>query len=319
MGLSPYKSIIELYYEKVGLKPVYDTDNAPMFWGRTLEATIAEQWQYWEGSTDSLIENSKIGKVIRKCRRCNAYVQNKSFPWIYVSLDRIINKTNELKEGSLECKTISGYAANMWENGIPPMYVVQLQTQLLVCEFDHGEMAILKDGRDFEVYPFDRHEQIINRVKEQSLAFFNMVKAGIKHFILASYCPDQNIMADHLAKIDYSSPEPDGSLAYELFLKEQYKDYGTELEGQPEHLEDAFNYTYYKKEMDKLELLQRECSNRLKAYMKEANKLKFGELGIVTWKQNAKGSRVFNVKVKCEENYVPEVKTNTQKTLLGLS
>src|SRR5690606_31934239 len=50
MGLNPYKSSIELYFEKIGAKPVYDQDNAAMFWGRELEEQIAEKWQYWDGT-----------------------------------------------------------------------------------------------------------------------------------------------------------------------------------------------------------------------------------------------------------------------------
>lgn len=314
MGLNPYKSIIELFYEKVGVKIVPDFDNKAMFWGRELEEQIADKWQYWDGDIETLIENFKIDKKVRKCRRLNAYVQNKAFPWIFISLDRVINKSKfvdsekNADEGSLECKTISGYSANMWENGIPPMYVAQLQAQLGVCEFEHGEIAILKDGRDYEVYPFDKHEGIINNLIAKSKEFHYMIKRGCEEFLLANLCTDENQRDQHMATLDTFSPEPDGSTSYEKYLNKAYDDKGTEVMGTDEMLTYGRNYKFYNEQIKQIETKATECSNRLKGFMKENNFVSFGDEGHVTWKVNAKGSRVFNCKVKLDPKYRPEEK-----------
>lgn len=301
MGLNQYKSVIELYYEKVGIKPTVDIDNAAMFWGRELEEQVAEKWQYWNGNVEEMIANFTSDNLIRKCRRINAYMQNKEFAWIFVSLDRVINKGKNDEEGCLECKTISGFAADMWEIGIPPMYIVQLQTQCGVGEFPYGEIAILRDGRNFDVLPFERNEEIIKNIIVKSQHFFGLVKKGIENYILSMTCPTEweQTRLDHLAEIDKLAPEPDGSVSYENYLKENKKDKGLEIDGTEEHYELGIQFLKYKVEGETIETKQRECSNKLKAALGEASVMLFGDdRGKITWKANVKGSRLFKVGLK---------------------
>lgn len=315
LALNPYKSIIELYYEKIGAKPIYDFDNVAMFWGRELEEQIAEKWQYWDGSPEGLINNFKEDNIIRKCRRLNAYVQNKKFPWLFVSLDRVINKQmtgkEEVNEGSLECKTISGYSAAMWESGIPPMYVAQLQGQLLACDFGYGEISILKDGRYFEVYPFDKHDIICDRIIKTSKAFFELVKEGAKQFLLYSHCQDEEKM-NYYAELERIAPEPDGSEAYKNYLSEKYsQEQPTGILGGIVEETLAQDYKYFAEEIKVLDLKQTEAANKLKAFMKENIKIDLGKAGSVTWKDNGKGSRTFRVNVKLDPGHVPEANGET--------
>jgi putative phage-type endonuclease len=307
MGLNKYKSVIELFYEKVGTLPVYDNDNVAMFWGRELEEEIAEKWQYWDGSPEGMIENFKNKKIIRRCRRKNAYIQNKNFAWIFVSLDRLINKDktddpkkyDANKEGTLECKTISGYSADQWENGFPPQYVVQVQTQIAATELEFGEMAILKDGRQMDVLPFDKHEELITKIIDNSKMFFENVKAASAQYFLSMYAPE-NQKKIHLAQIDQYCPEPDGSTSFADYLKERFKDTGGEILGTDEMLEDARNYLI-QKEISKLnEQKETLYSNRLKNHIGSSSKIDFGSNGFVSWKADTRGTRRLVVKVKVE-------------------
>lgn len=319
VGLSPYKSVIELFYEKIGLKNELFEGNAATFWGQTLEATIAEKWQYWEGTEESLLNNCAIDRIVRRCRRMNAYVQNRAFPWLFASLDRVINKTVlKDEEGALECKTISGFSAAQWENEIPPMHVVQIQQQCLVTELNFGELAILKDGRYFDVLPFDRHDAICEKILRESRHFFDQVKKGIENYLLWSYSQDENYMAE----IDRLSPEPDGSLSYKTFLSEQYKDRGGECLGGPVELHLAYTYSLCNKKIKEWETLQIEASNKMKHFMKENSVLDLGAEGKATWKANAKGSRVFNCKVACPDDFKPDpeiLKTYEQSLTVEVS
>lgn len=310
MGLNPYQSVIELYFEKIGAKEVHDFDNAAMFWGRELEEQIADKWQYWDGDPDRLIENFKAKRISRRCRRLNAYVQNKAFPWIFVSIDRLINKQRNgaetIDEGVNECKTISGYAANMWEAGIPPMYVVQLQTQITVLETTFGEMTILKDGRWFEVYPFDRNERISARILSRGKEFFDMCKAGIVQFILHSFARKQHLQQWHYSECERMAPEPDGSLAYEQYLSAKYQDKGGSILGNNLQLEMAKECKYYRRRINKLLALGRETSNRLKAALGESQKMSFMEEGSVTWTENGRGGRTFRINLRLPADYIPD-------------
>lgn len=306
MGLNPYQSVIELFYEKCGIKPTWDEDNAAMFWGRELEEQIAQKWQYWDGEPETMIDNFNRGNILRKCRRINNYIQNRAFPWLFCSLDRIINKASSRPEGALECKCISGFAANMWQDGIPPMYVTQLQCQLGITEFEFGELAILKDGRYMDVFPFDVSEGIVNAVVEKSRQFYELAKAACAHYLCWLTCPDEQAQARHMDAIDKLAPEPDGSKSYEKYLKDTYTDKGGEVLGGVVQLQLAKDHQFYKKEIERLDTLQTFCSNNLKSFLGTQQKISFGDDGHVTWKADKNGTRSMRFKIKLDEGYTPE-------------
>ena len=132
-----------------------------------------------------MIENFRTQNKVRKMQRVNAYIQNPKFPWLFVSLDRKINKHidedgKERGNGALEIKTISSYEADKWEAGIPPGHVVQVQTQLMVTGWKYGELAVLKDGRFFDVFPFDKHAGVCREIAMQTKSFWLRVESARK-------------------------------------------------------------------------------------------------------------------------------------------
>lgn len=226
LGLDDYKSSLELFYYKIGDVPKFDTENMARFMGLQHEDLIADLWQYWERDEDTMIRNFRAGRIVRRCQRVNAYIRNPDYPWLYVSLDRKINRTKDRGEGSLELKTINSWEADKWEAGIPPKYVTQLATQLLVPEFDHGELALLQDGRKMYVYPFEFMPNIAQHVITQTKSFWDRVVAGrklVNEKYLALTQFNQRRVEECNAEIDKLAPEPDGSLAYAAYLKEKFQ------------------------------------------------------------------------------------------------
>src|SRR5574344_1882354 len=92
MGLSQYKSSLELFHDKASSQIRYTPENMAMFMGHEMEDLIAKMWTYWENDSETMIQNYRAGKVVRKMQKVNAYVQNPKYPWLFVSLDRKINK-----------------------------------------------------------------------------------------------------------------------------------------------------------------------------------------------------------------------------------
>lgn len=304
MGLNPYKSSIELFYEKIGQKPINRQENAAMFWGTELEAQVCEKWQYWDPENpdqETMIKNFRSGNIIRKCERVNRYIVNPEYPHLFVSLDRRIVKWNGRGEGALEAKNISGFAADQWEAGFPPMYVVQLQQQLMVCDFSWGEAAILRDGRWMEVLPFEPNETIQASIKEMTQRFWDLVVEARPYVKLKTQEEEAgNLdMAEYFqSKIDELAPPPDNSLAYENYLKEKYRAGGGGLmKGEMVHYEIARQYQSTQEHIKKLEEAKTECGNKLKAVMGDYDVLDFDALGKVTWKKNSRDVRVFKVAV----------------------
>lgn len=303
MGLNPWKSNIELFYEKIGDGLEFKVENMAMFMGKEQESFIANLWQYWAGDQESLMQNFRKGLLQRKCRRVNAYVQNPKYPWLFVSLDRVINRQKDKEEGALEIKTISGYEAERWEVGIPPSHVVQVQQQLVVCEFPWGELATLKDGRTFDVVPFDEHKNIQEGILEHTEDFWKRVlraREVVTKRFEGSRTFNQRQVDECNAELQELEPPPDNSEAYGRFLKEKYNiaEPGVRL-GTPEQLNFAQMHKAGKEEIKKMEENIRLYENTLKNDLKEgADKLDFGKDGYVSWKTNVNGSRVFLNKTK---------------------
>jgi putative phage-type endonuclease len=302
MGLNVYKSSIELFYEKLAEGPGYTVENIHMFMGTEQESMVANFWQYWGGSEESMMLNYRAGNIVRKCRRLNAYVRNPKFPWLFVSLDRVINKTDDMPEGALECKTIMGWEANKWEAGIPPGHVVQVQTQVKVCEFSHGELATLKDGRRFEVTPFEFNKNITESIVDHTHDFWQRVERA-REVLTQRYNAQRtfNLKAveELTQELETLEPAPDGSEAYVDFLNAKYKkSVAGERSGTITELKAAQEHLKLAAEIKELEEKRRLRESKLKLSLGEMDRLTFGKNGFVSWKSDVNGVRRFVNKVK---------------------
>lgn len=312
LGLSPYKSAVELYYDKIGEGLNIKPDNIAMFMGREQEDFIAKMWEYWSGSEESMIENFKNGKRVRKMRRVKAYIINKNYPHLFASLDRIINKNQLLEEelsdeeivrvkagnGTLELKTISGWESEKWEGGVPPVYVIQKHTQLLVTGWKWGELAVLKDGRFFDVLPFDKSPKIEKIIIDQTTLFWGKVERS-RQLLTARFEAEKSFNVKKVrelsAELQRLEPDADGSRGLETFLKEKYRnaDPKSERTGTDEELKWAEEHWQGKRKIKEISegiLLQ---ENRLKNSMGTVERLTFGERGSIYWKNAIDGSRRF--------------------------
>lgn len=302
LGLSQYTSSMELFYEKIGEGIEYKTENIAMFMGKEKEAFVANLWQYWEGTEESMIQNYRQGKKIRRMQRVNAYIQNPKYPWLFVSLDRKINRGKNGEEGALEIKTIGGYEADKWVGGIPPSHIVQVQTQCLVCEFNFGELAVLRDGRNFDVYPFDYMPGIGEEIVEKTKDFWYRVENArrvLTQRFEAQKSFNMKAVEELTEELHTYEPEPDGSEAYERFIKDKFKETRSgEREGTIIELEAAKEHKRLKEQIKELEPKLREKENYLKNQIRDMSTLNFGKEGLVSWRTDVNGSRRFVNKVK---------------------
>lgn len=304
LGLDDYTSSLELYYYKIGDVPKFDYTSLPAFMGREEEPLLAKMWQHWEGDQETMIENYVAGKVVRKCQRVNAYVQNPEFPWLFVSLDRKINRTLFQNEGALELKTITRWESEKWTSGIPPKWVPQLQTQLMVCEFGFGEVGLCEDRRRFDVLPFEPSDNIQRHIREMTWDFWDRVikaRMFVNEKYLAASQYNQARVEELQHKIDQLAPEPDGSLAYAQFLAEKFNQAnlaerrGTDTELAIARLQ-LMDASTAKASTESKTLHE----NQLKQAMGDHQILTFGHDGKVIWGKRADGSRYFVNKVRLD-------------------
>lgn len=298
LGLNKYQSSIELFYSK--LMPPYEKDeNEAMHWGKALEDLIADRWQYWENDPAGMIANFNAEKIVRRCRRLNAYVINPSFPHLFASLDRIINKNNNEMESVLECKTISGYVVDQWENGVPPSYVIQLQQYLLITELNNGEIALLKDGRFMEVLPFEKNETICSSIINRTNVFWQRVthardilaKHGVEFY-------DDQLSNEIKQAIAMHEPEPDGSEAYADFLNKRWTSRGTSVPGTDFEYNMAMEILKIDESLESLKTQKTEYQNKIKAKIQDNDEITFGAGGKITWRTNKNGVRALRIGIK---------------------
>lgn len=228
MGLLKWKPAIKLFYEKCGMIPVYDEPNEKMFHGRNMEDYIANLWKYWNGSKEGMMSNHDQGIEVRKCQRINGYIRNPDYPWLFASIDRIINKgqvhllTGEAMEdeGILECKQISQYMADQWESGIPIYQVAQVQQYMTILELKYGDIAALKDGNNYEVYPMDFSPLISEQIITQSQEFWDKVLLVRENKALRD--TGQITQEEFESILVDVEPDPDHTEAYKEFMSDKY-------------------------------------------------------------------------------------------------
>jgi len=288
LGLNPYKSKIELFYQKLGFIPLKQDENLAMFYGSRLEDFVANMWQYYDNDAESVIGNFNTEVKKRFCKPVPGYVLNADYPNLFFSPDRIITKgeTDRIVyngnlvtkniHGVLEIKTISGFASKQWEGGIPPSYIIQLTTYMIGLETSYGEIVLLEDGRKLTVLPVERNEAIVTEILSAIQDFTDRVEAA---------------RAD-IENVHLYEPEPDGTQAFESFLNQRYANSEIKtLQGTPELLEIAINHKKAQEEGKRQDVIVREYSNQIKNYMKEHEALDFGLKGKIVWKTDARGTR----------------------------
>ena len=243
-----YGNSTEMYYHKIGYLPIKQTDNEAMFRGRRDEASIGEEWMFWDGLTDEFgtpnyINNFKNNTIIRKCRNLNGYVVNSIYPWLFASVDRLINKGGYKltdgsmlkKEGILEIKNLSGYVSQKYTAGIPNDFLYQVQDYLLVLELDYAEFAVRIDGRHMDVFPIEANKIIQEQILERSYHFWmDRVLPG-KKLVSALRTAERfgktKEMEECEAGIMELEPNPTQGESYRNFIKERFKTERTEAQG----------------------------------------------------------------------------------------
>jgi len=137
VGISPYKSPLELWLEKTERQAAPDISaNDAVFWGTTLEHIIANVYAQRTGT---------------KVRRLNAVLQNPDHPFMLANLDRVVQHPTD-GNGILEVKTAGVNSAKFWEEGVPESYQCQVLHQLAVTGKPWCDVAVLIGGQDFRVY-----------------------------------------------------------------------------------------------------------------------------------------------------------------------
>jgi putative phage-type endonuclease len=165
VGLSPYKSQLELWMEKTGRVSINETppdQGSPMYWGTLLEPYVATAYTQRTG---------------RKVRRLNAVLQHPTFPYMLANIDREVIGCPDVQ--ILECKTAGEFGARLWKEGVPEYVQLQVQHQLVVTGKDAADVAVLLCGQNLEVHRIKRDDEVIGRLLILEAKFWEYVEKDI--------------------------------------------------------------------------------------------------------------------------------------------
>jgi putative phage-type endonuclease len=161
VGLSSYKSPLELWMEKTGRQSAPDlAANDAVFWGTLLEPIIAQVY---------------ADKTGAKVRRLNAVLQHPEQSFMLANLDRVVQHPTD-GSGILEVKTAGFRSAAFWELGVPAGYQCQVLHQLAVTGKPWADVAVLIGGQDFRVYRVLRDDDKIADLIEREQKFWQFVE-----------------------------------------------------------------------------------------------------------------------------------------------
>ena len=137
LGLNPYRSVIELWEDKIGQLPIEENENNFTHFGHLLEPIVRQEFQRQIGLKVSVR---------------NAIFQSEQYPWMLADIDGIVTEEDGTK-AIFAAKTAIEYKKGIWDEGtIPDSYFSQLQHYMAVTGLDKAYIACLVGGNSFFYY-----------------------------------------------------------------------------------------------------------------------------------------------------------------------
>lgn len=159
LGLSRYRTAIDVYEDKLGLVPERP-QTAAMQWGLRLEDAIATAY------------TEETGRAVRKVGGIRRAHHVRDFPMI-ASIDRLSvdgQRVVELKKKRTEDDL--GSEDDPPEKRVPADWYVQTQHYLEVVDRDVADVAVLVAGSDFRVIPIPRDRDYGADLRTEEGAFW---------------------------------------------------------------------------------------------------------------------------------------------------
>jgi putative phage-type endonuclease len=213
MGLSPWKSPMDVFLDKIGETPeASDTD--AMYWGTRLEDLVAREFARQTGY---------------KVQRRNTMLRHPTIPYLIGHVDRIVT-SHPGGPAVLEAKTTSVYRKADWADGQAPLpYVIQVQHYLDLTGYRTGYLAVLIGGRDFRIVPVEPNDDLIRQMHEAADAFWLCVETRTPPVVDGSVATAKALAALYPADSGMTIPLP-ADAAIWIIQREQAKAALTEVE-----------------------------------------------------------------------------------------
>lgn len=175
LGVSQFKSPLELFYEKRGLADLGVAEIEASRWGLLLEGPIAEAYRA-ESKRD--IRRPEPGTYEMHTHPAMPFLAaTLDGTTMVVSPEAVPPPEGCSGPGVLEVKTASQFKVSQWREEPPLGYQVQVQHQLAVTGFSWGAIAVLVGGQTFLWQDVKRNDPFIEILLKRVIAFHEAVLA----------------------------------------------------------------------------------------------------------------------------------------------
>lgn len=243
-GINPFRSAYQLWLEKTGQTEPEQADSEYAHFGTLLEPVVRKEFTQRTGI---------------RVRQKHMLLQSEEYPFMLADLDGVINENGEM--AIFEAKTASAYKQEVWEEGIPAPYIMQVQHYMAVTGAKKAYIAALVGGSHFYIHDIGRNEEMVGKIIAMEKYFWETyVLGGVE-------------------------PVPDGSAATTDYFNNKFsRPNGKTIPLPEEALPICEKYERLSCELKELETAKNAAANQLKSYLKEAEAGVIGDRK-VTWKQ----------------------------------
>ena len=162
LGLSPWKSRLQLWAEKTGItKDTKESD--AMEWGTRLESVIFDKFK----------EQHRELQVFGGWKFAHP-----EYPYIVGHVDGTIFDNLTHEDAVLEIKTANAYSGDEWQASVPTYYLCQIQHYLAVTGWEKAYCAVLIGGSDYREFEILRDDEFIDKLIEEEVKFWQEVQEG---------------------------------------------------------------------------------------------------------------------------------------------
>ena len=229
-GINPFKSVYQLWLEKIGQTDIEEDDTEYTHFGRLLEPIVRKEF---------------INRTGMKVRQKHMILQSEEYPFMIANLDGTINDNGEL--AIFEAKAVSAFKQEIWEVGIPSSYILQIQHYMAVTGAKKAYIAAIVGGNHFYYHMLERDEEMIEKIILMEKYFWeeNVLK-GIEPVLDGSEATTNYINR----KFNHSNGETIILPEEAIFICEEYE--------------------RLSKQIKEIEVAKNAVGNQLKNYLKEA-------------------------------------------------
>ena len=248
-GINPFKSVHQLWLEKTGQAEPEEGNSDYTHFGTILEPVVRKEF----------MERTGI-----KVRQKHMLLQSDEYPFMLADLDGVIRENGKLC--IFEAKTASAYKQEVWEEGVPAPYILQVQHYMAVTGAEKTYIAAIVGGNHFFYHVVERDEEMIAKI-----------------IVMEKYFWQHHVMGG-------VEPVPDGSEATTRYFNERFRNSnGETIELPDEVLQVCEEYDNLTRQIRELETAKNAAANQLKSYLGEAEAGTVGDRKI-TWKSVSKNS-----------------------------